>query len=84
MLGSLIIGVFSTILGVLIGLFPNSSTLPEGIDNAFNTWSNYLHQGQAVFPIAELLQGLSVVVLVEGVLWTIIGLLFIFRKIRGA
>ena len=71
-------------LTYVVALFPNATSLPSGINTAFSTWSGYLHQASAMFPVSDLLITVGVVVVVELAIWAVVSVLFVFKKIRGA
>jgi len=79
-----LIGITLSLIAFIVGLFPSTTSLPTGIDNALTTFSGYLHNATALFPVSDLMIAVGVVITVETAIWGVVGVIFVYNKIRGA
>jgi len=84
MITSAIIGVLLSVINIVISIWPiPASGLPSQVTSAFVTLNNTLGSANAFFPVADLLAALSIFLTAELAMFTIKGIMVIWKMLRG-
>jgi len=81
MLTSFLITIASSILGVILNVFPSSPGLPEEFHNALATLTGYVGILDPLVPIQTLATALSIIFLYEFTVFSFKGLAWVYHKV---
>jgi hypothetical protein len=84
MITSAVIGVFLAMVSVVINLWPiQAAELPEQVTDFFVTIQSGFEVANLWFPVSELLIAVGIFLTVELAIFSIKGIMIIYRMIRG-